>query len=58
MTQASADAAVSPRRANICGLIACQGDSPGEYFADGIHLTQAGNVWVAEGFAAAIEARR
>jgi lysophospholipase L1-like esterase len=32
--------------------------TPREYFADGIHLTQAGNVWVAERFAAAIEARR
>jgi len=32
--------------------------TPREYFADGIHLTQAGNIWVAERFAAAIEARR
>jgi len=31
---------------------------PAEHFCDGIHLTQAGNVWVAEKFAAAIEARR
>ena len=31
---------------------------PQEHFCDGIHLTQAGNVWVAEKFAAAIEARR
>jgi len=31
---------------------------PREHFVDGIHLTQAGNVWVAERFAAAIEARR
>jgi lysophospholipase L1-like esterase len=33
-------------------------DIPREHFVDGIHLTQAGNVWVAEKFAAAIEARR
>ena len=33
-------------------------DIPREHFVDGIHLTQAGNVWVAERFAAAIEARR
>ena len=33
-------------------------DLPKEHFVDGIHLTQAGNVWVAERFAAAIEARR
>ena len=31
---------------------------PREHFVDGIHLTQAGNRWVAERFAAAIEARR
>jgi lysophospholipase L1-like esterase len=31
---------------------------PPELFVDGIHLSQAGNVWVAEKFAAAIEARR
>ena len=31
---------------------------PAEHFADGIHLTQGGNRWVAEQFAAAIEARR
>jgi lysophospholipase L1-like esterase len=31
---------------------------PVEHFCDGIHLTQAGNKWVAEKFAAAIEARR
>jgi lysophospholipase L1-like esterase len=31
---------------------------PREHFVDGIHLTQSGNVWVAERFAAAIEARR
>lgn len=31
---------------------------PVECFCDGIHLTQAGNKWVAEKFAAAIEARR
>src|SRR5262245_33081108 len=31
---------------------------PAEHFCDGIHLTQAGNIWVAEKFAAAIEARR
>jgi len=31
---------------------------PAEHFIDGIHLTQAGNRWVAEKFAAAIEARR
>jgi len=31
---------------------------PREHFVDGIHLTQAGNLWVAERFAAAIEARR
>jgi lysophospholipase L1-like esterase len=33
-------------------------DLPVEHFVDGIHLSQAGNVWVAERFAAAIEARR
>jgi lysophospholipase L1-like esterase len=33
-------------------------DIPAEHFVDGIHLTQAGNRWVAEKFAAAIEARR
>jgi lysophospholipase L1-like esterase len=33
-------------------------DMPREHFVDGIHLTQNGNVWVAERFAAAIEARR
>jgi lysophospholipase L1-like esterase len=33
-------------------------DLPAEHFCDGIHLTQAGNKWVAEKFAAAIEARR
>ncbi len=33
-------------------------DIPVEYFVDGIHLTQSGNRWVAEKFAAAIEARR
>jgi hypothetical protein len=31
---------------------------PAEHFVDGIHLTQAGNRWVAEKFLAAIEARR
>jgi len=31
---------------------------PLEHFVDGIHLTQGGNVWVAERFAAAIEGRR
>src|SRR5882762_5801597 len=31
---------------------------PREHFVDGIHLSQAGSVWVAERFAAAIEARR
>jgi lysophospholipase L1-like esterase len=31
---------------------------PREHFVDGIHLSQAGNVWVAERFAAAIEERR
>ena len=31
---------------------------PAEHFSDGIHLTQAGNRWVAEKFAAASEARR
>lgn len=31
---------------------------PKEHFCDGIHLTQAGNKWVAEKFCAAIEARR
>jgi hypothetical protein len=31
---------------------------PVEHFCDGIHLTQAGNRWVAERFCAAIEARR
>ncbi len=39
------------------GLVELAG-TPREYFADGIHLTQTGNVWVAEQFAAAIEARR
>ena len=33
-------------------------DLPVEHFCDGIHLTQAGNKWVAEKFCAAIEARR
>ncbi|MBV8755939.1 MAG: SGNH/GDSL hydrolase family protein [Deltaproteobacteria bacterium] len=33
-------------------------DMPVEHFCDGIHLTQAGNKWVAEKFLAAIEARR
>ena len=33
-------------------------DLPVEHFCDGIHLTQAGNWWVAEKFAQAIEARR
>jgi lysophospholipase L1-like esterase len=33
-------------------------DMPQEHFCDGIHLTQAGNKWVAEKFLAAIEARR
>ena len=33
-------------------------DMPTEHFCDGIHLTQAGNKWVAEKFLAAIEARR
>lgn len=33
-------------------------DIPAEHFVDGIHLTQAGNKWVAERFAAAIETRR
>ena len=33
-------------------------DLPAEHFCDGIHLTQAGNKWVAERFCAAIEARR
>lgn len=33
-------------------------DLPAEYFCDGIHLTQAGNRWVAEQFCAAIEKRR
>jgi lysophospholipase L1-like esterase len=32
--------------------------APDDHFVDGIHLTQAGNRWVAEQFAAAIEARR
>jgi lysophospholipase L1-like esterase len=32
--------------------------APREHFVDGIHLSQAGNVWVAERFAAAIEERR
>ncbi len=31
---------------------------PPELFVDGIHLSQAGNTWVAERFAAAIEERR
>jgi len=31
---------------------------PVEHFVDGIHLSQAGNRWVAEQFCAAIEARR
>jgi lysophospholipase L1-like esterase len=33
-------------------------EMPADYFVDGIHLTQDGNKWVAEKFAAAIEARR
>jgi len=33
-------------------------DLPAEHFVDGIHLSQAGNRWVAEKFCAAIEARR
>jgi len=33
-------------------------DLPAEHFCDGIHITQDGNRWVAERFAAAIEARR
>lgn len=33
-------------------------DLPTEHFVDGIHLSQEGNRWVAEKFAAAIEARR
>lgn len=39
------------------GLVELSG-VPREHFVDGIHLTQAGNRWVAERFAAAIEARR
>ena len=39
------------------GLVDLSG-VPREHFVDGIHLTQAGNLWVAEKFAAAIEARR
>jgi lysophospholipase L1-like esterase len=31
---------------------------PAEHFVDGIHLSQAGNRWVADKFCAAIEARR
>lgn len=31
---------------------------PKEYFVDGIHLSQAGNIWAANAFAAAIEERR
>ncbi len=31
---------------------------PREHFVDGIHLSQEGNIWVAERFAAAIEAHR
>jgi len=31
---------------------------PREYFVDGIHLSQAGNIWVADMFMAAIEKRR
>jgi len=31
---------------------------PREHFVDGIHLTQAGNIWVADMFVAAIEKRR
>jgi lysophospholipase L1-like esterase len=31
---------------------------PADHFVDGIHLSQAGNKWVAERFCAAIEARR
>ena len=31
---------------------------PPEFFVDGIHLSQAGNVWVADRFVAAIEERR
>ncbi|HKE18809.1 MAG TPA: SGNH/GDSL hydrolase family protein [Kofleriaceae bacterium] len=33
-------------------------DLPVEHFCDGIHITQAGNKWVAAQFAAAIESRR
>jgi lysophospholipase L1-like esterase len=33
-------------------------DIPADHFVDGIHLTQAGNLWVAQQFAAAVEARR
>ena len=33
------------------------GDVPADCFVDGIHLTQAGNRWVAEKLAAAISAR-
>jgi lysophospholipase L1-like esterase len=39
------------------GLVELAG-MPREHFVDGIHLSQAGNMWVAQGFAAAIEARR
>lgn len=42
------------RRLSLVELV----DLPQEHFVDGIHLSQAGNVWVAEKFAAAIEARR
>jgi lysophospholipase L1-like esterase len=31
---------------------------PREHFVDGIHLSQLGNIWVGEMFAAAIEKRR
>ena len=31
---------------------------PQEHFVDGIHLTQAGNLWVADMFATTIEKRR
>src|SRR5262245_21950268 len=44
----------SERRLSLVDLA----DLPHELSADGIHLTQAGNRWVAERFAAAIEARR
>lgn len=42
------------RRRSLVDLTAL----PVECFCDGIHLTQAGNKWVAEKFAAAIEGRR